>query len=59
MSRAMIQMICDVTGVIPQEADIFNRPRGSVRNRGSILNNRGVEGDTRVISLGRSSNYSG
>ena len=41
-SRAMIQMICDIMGVIPKEADIFNRPGGSERNRGPILYSRSV-----------------
>ena len=40
-SRAMIQMICDIMGVIPKEADIL-RPRGSDRNRGPVLYSRSV-----------------
>ena len=53
-SRAMTQMIHDITGVIRYS----NRPRGSFRNRAPILYNRSVQSDTRVVSLGRSINHS-
>ena len=58
-SRAMIQMICDIMGVIPKEADILTDQEVvlEIEDQSSIY--RGVQGNTRVISLGRSSNYSG
>ena len=42
MSRAMIQMICDITGSDPKRSRYFNRPRGSDRNRGPVLYSRSV-----------------
>ena len=42
MSRAMIQMICDITGVIPKRSRYFNRQRGSDRNRGPVLYSRSI-----------------
>ena len=42
MSRAMIQMICDIMGLIPKEADTLTAPGGSDRNRGPILYSRSV-----------------
>ena len=52
MSRAMVQMICDVMGVIPKG------PRGCSGSRGSVLYSRGIQSDTGVISLGSTSSYS-
>ena len=58
MSRAMIQMICDVMGVIPKEADILTDQEVvlEIEDQSSIVKVSRV--DTRAISLGRSSNYS-
>ena len=58
MSRAMIQMICDVTGVVPKEVEILTDPRGCSRSRGSVLYSGGIQRDIGVISLGRTSSYS-
>ena len=59
MSRAMIQMISDITGVIPKEADILTDQEVVLEVEDQSSYNRGVQGNTRVVSLGRSSNYSG
>ena len=57
-SRAMIQMICDITGVIPKEGDILTDQEVvlEIEDQSSIVEvSRVIQG---VISLGRSSNYS-
>ena len=58
MSRAMVQMICDVTGVVPKEVEILTGPRGCGGSRGSVLYSGGIQRDTGFISLGRTSSYS-
>ena len=59
MSRAMIQMICDIMGEIPKEADILTDQEVvlEIVDQSSII--EVSQGDTRVISLGRSCNYIG
>ena len=50
MSRAMVQMMCDVMGVIPKRGR-NSGPRGRSRSRGSVLHSRGIQSNTWVISL--------
>ena len=48
MSRAMVQMICDVMGVIPKEVEILTGPRGcivEVEDQSSIVEvSRAIQG---------------
>ena len=57
MSRAMTQMIHDITGVIPKEVDILTDQEVvfEIEDQSSI--NRSVQSDTGVVSLGRSINH--
>ena len=57
-SRAMILMICDIMGVIPKEADILTDQEVviEIEDQSSVV--EVSKSNTRVISLGRSSDYS-
>ena len=57
ISRAMVQMICDVIGGHPKRGRNSNGPRGCSGSRGSVFYSRGIQSDTGVISLGRTSSY--
>ena len=58
MGRAMVQMICDVTGVVPKEMEILMDQEVVVGSRGSVLYSGGIQRDTGFISLGRTGSYS-